>query len=340
MAPVKGPLVHDCAEITKAGCVSVIIPVFNRPVLLREAVESVLRQTYRPLEIIIIDDGSTDTTPQVIQALETSAPELVRSFRQANAGPGVARETGCQMAQGEFIQYLDSDDLLLPRKFEVQVTALNAHPECGIAYGKTQFVHIGEVAEQRAQRLTGHRHEFLFPKLLLGRWWYTNTPLYRRSVTDRIGPWTALWNEEDWEYDARAAALGTRLCFCDEFVSVQRSHQPDQHLCYQGASDPQKLRDRAQAHELILCHAREAGITVEQPEMQRFARELFLLSRQCGAAGLGAESKRLFELARKASTPLNCNGWDFRLYGTAASLLGWKRVGWLACYCDKFRFSP
>lgn len=319
------------------GLVSTIIPVYNRPVLLREAVESVLCQTYRPIEIIIIDDGSTDTTPAVIRALRDSTPDIIRTLRQSNAGPGVAREAGRQAVQGEFIQYLDSDDLLLPRKFEVQVTALRARPECGIAYGKTQFVRVGEVAELCAQRLTGSCHESLFPKLLLGRWWYTNTPLYRRSVTDRIGSWMALWNEEDWEYDARAAALGTKLCYCDEFVSIQRSHQPDQHLCHEGASDPNKLRDRAKAHELILAHARAAGITTDQPEMRHFARELFLLSRQCGAAGLAVEARELFRLARAASGPERGGGLDFRLYWLLAEVIGWTRAGRLACIADRWR---
>jgi glycosyltransferase involved in cell wall biosynthesis len=319
------------------GLVTTIIPVFNRPALLREAVQSVLEQTYQPIEIVIVDDGSTNSTPEVIHELEKLVPGVIRVISQANSGPGGAREAGRQTAQGEFIQYLDSDDLLLPRKFEVQVAALREHPECGIAYGMTQFVRVGQIPTREAHKGTADHHEFLFPALLLGRFWYTNTPLYRRSFTDRIGPWRAFWNEEDWEYDARAAALGAKLCYCDEFVSIQRSHQPDQHLCYQGASDPRKLKDRTAAHELILAHARTAGIGPEVPEMRHFARELFLLSRQCGAVGLTKESRELFSLARTASSPERARGWDFRLYGIAAGLLGWDRIGWLACYLDRFR---
>lgn len=320
-----------------AGLVSTIIPVFNRPLLLQEAVDSVLRQTYRPIEIIIVDDGSTDATPEVIRRLEVSAPAVIRAFRQVNAGPGVARETGRQAARGEFIQYLDSDDLLLPRKFELQVGALREYPDCDIAYGKTQFVQIGEPAEPYAHRRTGERIEFLFPALLLSRWWCTQTPLYRRSLTDNIGAWSALWNEEDWEYDARAAALGAKLCYCDEFVSIQRSHEPEQHLCDQGDNDPKKLRDRAIAHRLILSHAQAAGITPEQPEMWHFARELFLLARQCGAVGLSAESKALFELARQASTPDRAQRMDFKLYRALANLVGWRLAGQLSCWSDRLR---
>jgi hypothetical protein len=71
--------------------------------------------------------------------------------------------------------------------------------------------------------------------------------------------------------------------------------------------------------------------------MQRYARELFLLARQCGAVGLAAESRELFELAREASGEKNKKSWDFRLYRAAATLLGWRSVGRLACWADRWR---
>lgn len=319
------------------GLVTTIIPVFNRPSLLLEAVRSVLDQTYRPIEIVIVDDGSTDDTGRVAEGLATANPREIYVCHIENSGPGLAREAGRQMARGAYLQYLDSDDLLLPGKFEAQVSALAADPGCGIAYGKTLFTKVGESPIRQAYKGTGVRRDFLFPELLMDRWWCTNTPLFRRSLTDKLGPWSQLWNEEDWEYDARAAALGTRLCYCDDFVSVQRSHIAEQHLCYGGGSDPSKLRDRAMAHGLILGHARAAGITNDQPEMRHFSRELFLLSRLCGAAGLATESMNLFTHARASSSPGRAQGWDFRLYGLAVSLLGWKRVGQLATLGDRIR---
>src|SRR5438128_9687032 len=105
------------------GLVSTIIPVHNRPTLLREAVASVLAQTYRPIEIIVVDDGSTDNTAREVNALAESHPE-VRAIHRDNGGPGPARETGRRAAQGEFIQYLDSDALLLPTKFALQVVGV------------------------------------------------------------------------------------------------------------------------------------------------------------------------------------------------------------------------
>jgi glycosyltransferase involved in cell wall biosynthesis len=90
------------------GLVSTIIPVYNRPALLREAVVSVLAQTYRPVEIIVVDDGSTDETGHEAEALAEAHPE-VHTIHQENGGPGAAREMGRLAASGEFIQYLDSD---------------------------------------------------------------------------------------------------------------------------------------------------------------------------------------------------------------------------------------
>src|SRR4051812_45190032 len=130
------------------GLVSTIIPVYNRASMLREAVASALAQTYRPIEIIVVDDGSTDDTPAVIAELAARHPD-VRATRRANGGAGLARESGRQLARGEYIQHLDSDDLLLPRKFEVQVAALRSNPDAVAAYGWTRLRRGDGSAEPR-----------------------------------------------------------------------------------------------------------------------------------------------------------------------------------------------
>src|ERR1044071_1111048 len=110
------------------GLVSTIIPVFNRSGMLCEAVSSVIAQTYRPIEVLIVDDGSTDETAGVADELADIEAVEIRVIHQHNTGAGLAREAGRQAASGEFIQYLDSDDLLLPRKFELQVEGLRSNP--------------------------------------------------------------------------------------------------------------------------------------------------------------------------------------------------------------------
>jgi glycosyltransferase involved in cell wall biosynthesis len=318
----------------RPGLVTTILPVFNRAAMLRESAATVLAQTYRNLELIIVDDGSTDDTGAVADALAEEHPEIVRVIHQPNAGVGPARETGRLAARGEFIQHLDSDDLLYPRKFELQVAGLEAHPECGASYGWTrEHLPNGQLIEKPGRR-TGERIETMFPAMLQSRWWQTTTPLYRASLIDRAGSWLPLRNEEDWEYDARIAALGVRLHYCEEWVSEMRHHHRGRLSDF--GMHPDVLRDRARAHALILGHARRAGIGVEAPEMKHYARELFLLARQCGDASLPDESKMLFELAREASGERG-NHIQFRLYAAAARVLGWSLTGRIACLSDHLR---
>jgi hypothetical protein len=311
------------------GLVTTIIPVHNRPVLLGEAVASVLRQAYRPIEVIVVDDGSTDETAAAADALARTHG-AVRVVHRPNGGPGAARETGRRLARGEYVQYLDSDDVLLPGKFERQVSGLCARPDCGVSYGTT-LASVG-----RPWKRTGEAIETMFPAFLASRWWHTSTPLYRRSVVDAAGPWADLWQEEDWEYDCRVAALGVRLHHTPELVSEQRAHAPAR-LSHDGLVARARLRDRAAAHRLILGHARRAGIGPEVREMQHFARALFHLARQCGAAGLPADAETLFGLARAASGARRGNGLDFRCYASVARVVGWQWAGRVASLAERLR---
>jgi hypothetical protein len=314
------------------GLVTTIVPAFNRASMLRDAVASVVGQTYRPIQIIIVDDGSTDDTASAADSLARLHP-AVRVIHQPNTGVGGAREAGRMAAAGEFIQHLDSDDLLEPRKFELQVAGLRSHPECGVSYGWTRMRFRDGSVYPRPWKRSGERIETLFPAMLQSRWWDSPSPLYRSSLTDAAGPWLALRAEEDWEYDCRLATQGVRLHFLDDWVCEVRRHDAG-HAS--GRADAASLRDRATAHAAILDHARRAGIGADAPEMRHFARELFLLGRQCGAAGLAVESSRLVALARDASGPEG-NRLQFRLYTLLAESLGWTTMGKIALGVDKLR---
>lgn len=324
------------SKVIVPGLVSTIIPVHNRAAFLRDAVASVFEQTYRPIEVVIVDDGSTDATTVSADALAAEHPGEIVVLHQSNAGPGLAREAGRQSAQGEYIQYLDSDDVLLPEKFALQVAGLQADPDCGVSYGYTRFRHADGRMAERPWKGSGVRVKTMFPSFLQSRWWDTPTPLYRATLCDAAGPWTDLRLEEDWEYDCRIAAQGTRLHFCEAYVAEVRDHE-EGRLSRKSALVPERLSHRARAHQLIFDHATRAGIAAEVPEMQHFARELFLLARQCGACGLALESRDLFALARKASGEPRAAGIDFRLYGIAAGILGWPLTGRIACWADRFR---
>lgn len=315
---------YPCS-VPQSQLVTTIIPVFNRPALLIEAVESVLAQTHRPIEIILVDDGSTDETPAVADKLAGQHHEIVRIIHIANGGPGQAREAGRVAARGDFIQHLDSDDLLLPRKFELQVAALEASPDCDAVYGWTRFRHYDGGVEPNPWKRSGERIATMFPAMLTMRWWDTPTPLYRASLIAASGPWTSLRIEEDWEYDCRLAARGVRLAWCQDWVCEVREHAPV--LLTRAAQ-----RDRARAHELVFGHARAAGLDPSSPEFQQYARELFHLARQCGTAGLPDESRRLVELSLTLS-----GARDTGFYELVGRNIGWLRAARAADLLESIR---
>jgi glycosyltransferase involved in cell wall biosynthesis len=308
-----------------ADLVSTVIPVYNRGEMLRQAVASVLAQSWRPVEIIVVDDGSTDNTAQVALELRARHAEVTHVLLQQNAGPGFARQRGLGMCSGKFVQFLDSDDLLLPRKFELQVSGLRHDSEAGISYGKT-YARVNGVRQSAPAQRSGERHREIFPAALTGRLWETSTPLYRREALAKIGPWPVRRQLEDWDFDSRAGAAGIKLHYCDEFVAEYVNHD-EARLCHAWITDASAMRDRLGAYVEVLKNAQRAGVARETPEMQQFVRSLFWMARSAGSYGLAVEAQQLFELARaQALQP----GLDYRLFGFASSLLGWRRASRLA----------
>lgn len=112
------------------GLVSVVIPTYNRARLVGRAIESACRQTYEPIEIVVVDDGSTDGTADVV----TRFDPRMRYYRQENGGVATARNLGLRHARGEFIAFLDSDDQWHPWKIAAQIAVLRAHPEVGMVW--------------------------------------------------------------------------------------------------------------------------------------------------------------------------------------------------------------
>lgn len=308
------------------GLVTCIIPVYNRAEMLRASVGTVLEQTYRHFEIVIVDDGSTDDTGRVADELAASHSDRIRVCHVANGGPGRAREAGRQEARGEFIQYLDSDDFLLPSKFQCQVAALQSHPHCDVAYGKTRLVDSDRNVLVAPYKWSGERREQLFPGLLVDRWWNTHTPLYRASLCERIGAWSDMRMGEDWEYDARIGALSTQIVFCDEYVSEHRQHTASRLTG--GELSPSALQDFARLLPRLYECALQAGVPQSAPEMQYFSRWAFSTARQLGRYGYASLAAESFELARSAGHP--SKPLDLRLYGQLAGLIGWNAAGVVA----------
>ena len=308
-----------------------IIPVHNRAQMLEECVASVLEQSHPSVEIIIVDDGSTDETTDVAHRLAKQSPSIHLVRRQNRSGPGAARETGRLRATGELIKYLDSDDILLPDCLRLQVDALQRDAEAGAAYGWTRFRRSDLTVDPNPLKGTGTVHRYMFPEMLRWRWWSTPNPLWRRVVIDRAGPWANLVREEDWEYDARIASFGTKLAYVPDWVVEVRDH--DSKLTKESPRAPEVYHARAVAHEMILEHALTGGVERDSPEMAHFVRELFLLARQSASVGLSADAQRLLDLALSIDPAQS----DAETYRAVSRLAGWRRVGTLAALRDRFR---
>jgi glycosyltransferase involved in cell wall biosynthesis len=302
--------------------VSCIIPVYNRSGMLRECVDSVLRQTYRPIEVILCDDGSTDDTADVARELVAKHPDEVRYFHQENAGPGAARNLGFAHCRGEFLQYLDSDDLIDPRKFELQVAALDANPMADVCYCIT--LRGTASSEMTYWAKTAEKIEQIFPAFLPKRGWATLTPLWRRSMCERVGPWKPLRVMEDWEHDLRAGILGARIVHVPEPLATVRDHAGDRASGMHTGLTPALVRDQFLAHESIWLLMQESGLT-DSSYLPAFARKMFWLARMCGEKGLFKEAERALICAEQM-VRLHGGVGQVRWFRAAVRLLGWRNT--------------
>ncbi len=186
--------------------ISVIIPVYNGELYIQEAIESVFKQNYTPLEIIVIDDGSTDQTARVIKQLVGSVTYVF----QPNAGPAAARNRGLAIAQGEIIAFLDADDIWTDNKLDLQISYLLTHPECDLVMGRTVWFSTNEDKDNNANQLT----------------WKLDCALFRRHVFEKVGRFDqSLILHEDMHWFWRALTQGIKIDFLDNTCIYYRRHQ-------------------------------------------------------------------------------------------------------------------
>ncbi len=179
--------------------VSVIIPTYNYGHLIIDTIDSIKRQTHANWEIIIVDDGSTDNTEQVVNTYVVNEPRI-RFFRQHNAGPSAARNFALAEATGDFIQFLDADDLLEPHKFELQLALFQQKPTTDIVYGRVRYFTQNPTDEKQwlltywgenrewMPGISGHGPGFL-PGSLKGSFAHISCFLFRKRIVDKAGQW-------------------------------------------------------------------------------------------------------------------------------------------------------
>jgi glycosyltransferase involved in cell wall biosynthesis len=195
----------------------VIIPTYNRAHLVGEAIHSVLCQTFTDFEVIVVDDGSTDNTSEVVHSFKD--PRL-KYIRQPNRGAAVARNTAIQASRGEFVACLDSDDLFLPEKLTLQMAKVAEQPEVGLVYGLALSTTGRRATKKSSYALPP---QLTLRRLLLGPAFTWSTVLIRRDWLDQVGGFDEnFYLGQDWELTLRLALAGCPMACVAQPVSTAR----------------------------------------------------------------------------------------------------------------------
>lgn len=197
--------------------VSVITPAYNAARFISRAIESVLAQTFPDLELIVIDDGSTDGTPDIVRAYRD--PRIVY-LRQSSAGQGPARNRGIRACSGAYVTFLDADDFYLTSKVERQVQFLRTHPQYQVAYCGVLHYFEGRPEVVYRSRERG-RSGSLLPQLLWMSSINPNAAMIVREVLERAGRFNEVrYYPEEWEMWLKIALAGNQFGYIDEDLVV------------------------------------------------------------------------------------------------------------------------
>jgi glycosyltransferase involved in cell wall biosynthesis len=203
--------------------VSVIMPVYNGAKFLAEAVTSIRQQSYHPLEIVIVDDGSTDETAEIVKGLGKD----IRYAYQRNSGPAAARNKGLEMARGEIITFLDVDDLWPPDKLRIQVTRLWPpdklriqvtrlvnDPNLDVVLGRIQLIKLPGAPEFQMQGPNNTQVNV-----------HLGSGAFRKSVFDKVGVFDeTLRYSEDHDWFLRAREQGISMTIVEQVTLHYRLH--------------------------------------------------------------------------------------------------------------------
>ena len=196
-----------------AGSVSYIVPVYNGEAYLAEALDSILAQTLPALEILVVDDGSSDGTSAVARRYGNQITYL----RQPHAGQSVARNHGVRVARGDLVAFLDADDLAHPAKLALQAARFGAHPGLDLCQGLISHFWSPEMPVERRRAVRS------LPRARPG---HIDTWLVRRTLFQRIGgfdPDMGFGETVEWYWRAREA--GAHIELLPEVVASRRVHE-------------------------------------------------------------------------------------------------------------------
>lgn len=207
--------------------ISVIIPTFNRATFLPDALASIYRQKQAPLQVIVVDDGSTDHTRQVMRGFAGK----LQYIYQTNQGPAAARNTGLAYAQGEWITFLDSDDVWVADRLPRQLTLAQAYPNAGMIWGMMQSVHLPhsncDLAKSQSAKSQSAKSQFELHGAPALRTNFESALIKRVLFTDgQVGSLNeALWIGEDADWFCRLLEQPIEIVIHPEVVAINHWHE-------------------------------------------------------------------------------------------------------------------
>lgn len=219
----------------RVSLVSIIIPMYNSALYIAETIQSALAQTWENKEIIIVDDGSKDNSVAIAKSFENDNNIIV--IQQQNQGAAAARNTGLKYSNGDFIQYLDADDLISPNKIADQLNAISGNKDC-LAIGPTVYFKTGSIYQELPVEHEWYRKgstdmaDFLI-KLYGGDWIgpgyggmvTIHAWLSPRKLIDAAGPWNEeLSVDDDGEYFCRIVLQAKTITYVDSAIAYYRKH--------------------------------------------------------------------------------------------------------------------
>lgn len=302
--------------------VTIIIPVYNGEDYIAEAIESVLAQAYTTLECLIVDDGSTDRTADIVKGYG----ERVRYIYQKNSERSAARNNGIAHASGKYVCFLDADDILLPIKLTEQVFFLEDHAEYDVVYSKVKYFNMNNPADAYMVRRATPSGD-IARSLIYSNFITMNSPLFKKSAVERIAGFDiSLSRYEDWDFLLRLALTGSRFAFIDNFHALCRMH---------GANT---VKDNLRMFEAKLLVARKIagrfsaelhdrgidGRSVVSFHQADYGRKLIL-------SGQVADGRSHIAEACHFPFPHRCK---FRIFSKAAGLCGYRFLALLQGYVD------
>lgn len=256
--------------------VSVIIPTYNRKTYVQEAIDSVLAQTYTNYEIIVVDDGSTDKTNEMLQIRYENQ---IRYVWQENQGESAARNRGIEMAQGKYIAFLDSDDLWLPYKLEKQTKILNARPEVALVSSEAWLINsLGEKIGNQLLGRNANSESLNTEQLCLENKIVASTVLLRRSASDLVNNFNVnIQYGEDWDLWLRLS-LNWELMSIPEPLAMYRQHSDSQNQFPNPEKAKALLEDRLTMLRNLFTLAPEYFSPTRQQEIEahHYAKTAFM----------------------------------------------------------------